>query len=178
MKFFVLFSTIILVLSTSLFAQEAQYPILKGYGGIYEIPNAVLPSADSEYKIVIDLKTLQKEKGSLNLGLNNVARMMNLHGLSGVKAESLKVAIAIHGGATDIIINNAAYKKRYGVDNPNIDLIATLKDAGVEVYVCGQSLIARKYDFNEVNTDVTFALSMLTVFTTYMQDGYLPLVFD
>ena len=144
MKFFVLFSIIMLSLSNSIFAQEAQFPIIKGYGGIYEIPNAVLPNADSEYKIVVDLKTLQKDKGSLNLGLNNVARMMNLHGLGGVKAENLKVAIAIHGGATDIIIDNAAYQKRYGVDNPNLELIATLKEAGVEVYVCGQSLIARK----------------------------------
>lgn len=178
MKFFVLISAILCSLSTSLLAQEAKFHIIKGFGGIYEIQNAVLPSPDMEYKIVIDLKTLQRDKESLNPGLNNVARMINLHGLGGVKAENLKVAVVIHGGATDVILNNEAYKKRYELDNPNIELIATLKKAGVEVFVCGQSLLGRKYANSEVNSDVKIGLSMLTVFTTYMHKGYQPLVFN
>ncbi len=178
MKFFVLISAILCSLSTSLLAQEAKFPIIKGFGGIYEIQNAVLPSSDIEYKIVIDLKTLQRDKESLNPGLNNVARMVNLHGLGGVKPENIKVAVAIHGGATDVILNNEAYKKRYELDNPNIELIATLKKAGVEVYVCGQSLLGRKYAHSEVNSDVKIGLSMLTVVTTYMHQGYQPLVFN
>lgn len=173
-----LFILLLLLSSTEVFAQEAQFPIIKNFGGIYEIPDSVDPEQDMEYNIVIDLKTLQRDKASLNPGLNNVARMMNLHGLGGVKAEDLRVAVVIHGGATDLVINNEAYQKRYELDNPNLELIDTLKQAGVEIFVCGQSLIAREYGFNEINPQVTKGLSMLTVFTTYMNKRYKPLVFN
>ncbi|MBD3615280.1 MAG: DsrE family protein [Gracilimonas sp.] len=164
--------------TSNIFAQEAHFPIIKNFGGIYEIPESVNPNPDMEYNIVIDLKTLQQDKESLNPGLNNVARMMNLHGLGGVKEESLSVVVVVHGGATDIVINNEAYQKRYKLNNPNLELIDTLNEAGVEIYVCGQSLLAREYGFDEINPQVTKGLSMLTVFTTYMNKGYKPLVFD
>ncbi|MEX0724024.1 MAG: DsrE family protein [Gracilimonas sp.] len=175
---FILLPLIPVLFTSSIYAQEAQFPIIKNFGGIYEIPDSVDPEPDMEYNIVIDLKTLQRDKASLNPGLNNVARMMNLHGLGGVKAENLSVAVVIHGGATDLVINNEAYQKRYELDNPNLELIDTLKEAGVEIYVCGQSLIAREYGFDELNAQITKGLSMLTVFTTYMNKGYRPLVFD
>lgn len=173
-----IFILLLLLSSTEVFAQEAQFPIIKNFGGIYEIPDSVDPEQNMEYSIVIDLKTLQRDKASLNPGLNNVARMMNLHGLGGVKAEDLNVAVVIHGGATDLVIDNEAYQKRYELDNPNLELIDTLKEAGVEIFVCGQSLIAREYGFDEINPQITKGLSMLTVFTTYMNKGYKPLVFD
>ncbi|HBX65374.1 MAG: hypothetical protein CL670_06325 [Balneola sp.] len=172
--------TLLLVLFTgiSLKAQEAQFPIVKDFGGIYEIPNSVNPEVSDEYKVVIDLKTLQRDKASINPGLNNVARMMNLHGLLGTESENLSVAVVIHGGATDVILNNEAYQDRYELDNPNLALIDALKEAGAEVYVCGQSLLARQYAFGSVNPEVKTGLSMLTTYTTYVQNGYVPLVFD
>lgn len=173
-----LFILLLLLFSSGIFAQEAQFPIINNFGGISEIPDSVDPEQNMEYNIVIDLKTLQRDKASLNPGLNNVARMMNLHGLGGVKAEDLNVAVVIHGGATDLVVKNDAYQKRYELDNPNLELIDTLKEAGVEIYVCGQSLIAREYGFDELNIHITKGLSMLTVFTTYMNKGYKPLVFD
>ena len=169
--FLLAFSTV------TLQAQEAQHPIIEKYGGIYEIDGAVHPDSEMEYNIVIDLKLLDRDKESVNRGLNNVARMMNLHGLGGVRSENLKVAVVIHGGATDLVLTNTAYQKRYEVDNPNLELIDILKKAGVEIYVCGQSLLAREYAHEEVNPQITIGLSMLTVFTTYMHNGYVPLVF-
>lgn len=159
-------------------AQEAKHPIVPTFGGIYEIPGSVQPEADQAYRIVIDLKTLQRDKESINPGLNNVARMMNLHGLGGVQKDSLYVAVVIHGGATDVIIDNDAYQQRYELDNPNLELIDTLINSGAKIYVCGQSLLARNYAMNEINPKITIGLSMLTVFTTHVQQGFVPLVFD
>ena len=167
----------LLFLPVILHAQEAQHPIIPIYGGIYSIEGAVNPDPEMEYSIVIDLKQLDRDKESVNRGLNNVARMMNLHGLGGVKAENLNVAVVIHGGATDLILTNEAYQERYEIDNPNLELIDILKEAGVELYVCGQSLLSRGYAQSEVNPQITIGLSMLTVFTTYMHNGYVPLVF-
>ncbi|HAW79726.1 MAG TPA: hypothetical protein DCX27_08435, partial [Balneola sp.] len=109
---------IVLICTVNAFAQKGANPIIKNFGTIYEIENAVNPDPNIEYKIVVDLKTLQRDKESINPGLNNVARMLNLHGLGGVKAENLNVAVAIHGGATDVILNNEAYQKKYELDNP------------------------------------------------------------
>tara|TARA_R110000868_G_scaffold1211_2_gene9309 strand:- start:27926 stop:28459 length:534 start_codon:yes stop_codon:yes gene_type:complete len=175
----VILSFILLAFFTlSLNAQEAQFPIVKNFGGIYEIDNAINPESTMMYKIVIDLKTLQRDKESINPGLNNVARMMNLHGLGGVKPENLQVAVVIHGGATDVVLDNEAYQLRYELDNPNLELIDALKTSGTEIYVCGQSLLARKYARESVNPEIKIGLSMLTTFTTYMHKGYVPLIFD
>lgn len=173
-----LLSLLFLLFGFSVQAQKAANPIIKNFGTIYEIPDAINPDTEIEYKVVIDLKTLQRDKESINPGLNNVARMMNLHGLGGVKPENLKVAVAIHGGATDVILNNEAYKKKYELDNPNLALIDELKEAGVELYVCGQSLLARQYPFEDVNKQINIGLSMLTVVTTYMHKGYHQMVFN
>ncbi len=169
---------ILFIVATCSFAQKGANPIIKNYGTIYEIEGAVNPDSEIEYRIVVDLKTLQRDKESINPGLNNVARMLNLHGLGGVKAKNLNVAVAIHGGATDVILNNEAYQKKYELDNPNLQLIDELKEAGVELYVCGQSLLARNYEHEEVNTQIKIGLSMLTVVTTYMHKGYHQMVFN
>ena len=169
---------IALIFTASAFAQKGANPIIKNFGTIYEIEGAVKPDSKIEYKIVVDLKTLQRDKESINPGLNNVARMINLHGLGGVKPENLKVVVAMHGGATDVVLNNEAYRAKYELDNPNLELINELKDAGVELYVCGQSLLARNYEQEHVNKQIRIGLSMLTVVTTYMHKGYHQMVFD
>lgn len=175
------FITVVLLLITFSqggYAQQAQYPLVKGFGGIYSIDNAEYPEIGEEYRIVIDLKTLQRDKESINPGLNNVARMMNLHALGGVKKDDLKVVVAIHGGATDTILNNEGYRRKYDLENPNIPLISALIDAGAEIYVCGQSLLSRQYDHLEVNAEVKIGLSMLTIVTARMNKGYHLLVFE
>lgn len=170
---------ILLLFSTNnLLAQQAQYPIVKGFGGIYEIEESIDPDPEQHYKIVIDLKTLQPDKSNINPGLDNVARMMNLHGLGGVRPEKLDVSVVVHGSATETILNNEGYQRKNGVGNPNLDLIDALIDAGADLYVCGQSLLARGYAREEVNSDVKIGLSMLTVVTTHMHKGYQLLVFD
>lgn len=177
MKYLITFF-VVLIFSVVALAQKGANPIIKNFGTVYEIEGAVNPDPEIEYKIVVDLKTLQRDKESINPGLNNVARMLNLHGLGGVKSENLNVVVAIHGGATDVILNNEAYQRKYELDNPNMKLIDELKEAGVELYVCGQSLLARNYEHEEVNPQIKIGLSMLTVVTTYMHKGYHQMVFD
>lgn len=177
-KFPLLTISILISFISAINAQEAKHPIIKNFGGIYEIPDSIDPDEDRIYKIVVDLKTLQRDKSSVNPGLNNVARMINLHGLGGVDSDSLKVSVVIHGGATDVTLTDEAYRKRYEMDNPNIELLDELTEAGFEVYVCGQSLLARQYAYTEIDGNIRIGLSMLTVYTTHVLDGYVPLVFD
>lgn len=166
------------VISTTSNAQTPANPIIKDYGTIYGLDNVTLPDKTQEYKIVIDLKPANDDYDKVNKGLINVARALNLHAVGGVSKEQLHVAVAIHYTATPIVLNNVGYQKKYGVNNPNLKLIKQLKDAGVEIYICGQSLVARKYAFEDVNPDITIALSMLTVVTEKMMKGYSLLVFQ
>jgi intracellular sulfur oxidation DsrE/DsrF family protein len=166
------------IISFTTYAQTPANPIIKDYGTIYGLDNVTLPDKTQEYKIVIDLKPSNDDYDKVSKGLINVARALNLHAEGGVPKEQLHVAVAIHYTATPIVLNNVGYQKKYGVNNPNLKLIKQLKDAGVEIYICGQSLVARKYAFEDVNPDVAIALSMLTVVTEKMMKGYSLLVFQ
>lgn len=172
-------ATACFLLSTQIgWAQTPANPIIKNYGTIYAIDKVAPQDTDLDYKIVVDLKSSNENFEKVNSGLNNVARMLNLHGVAGVPKYKLKVAVAVHYTATPIILNNAGYQKKYGVNNPNLELINELKEAGVELFVCGQSLVARKYAFEDVNPQVETALSMLTVVTEKAMSGYQLLVFQ
>ena len=162
----------------SLMAQgNYQYPVIKKYGGIYPIEKAtVVPDTKQKYNIVIDVFS-GEDPTKLNSALNNVARMINLHAIAGVHPDSIHVVLAIHGKATKTVLNDDAYKRRYNVKNPNLDLIVALKEAGVKLTVCGQSLIGRKIDQDEVNEHIELATSMLTTVTTYQLKGYAMLKF-
>lgn len=163
----------------SLNAQDKKVnPIIKDYGGIFEIPYAdekVDPTLD--YNIIVEVVRESAKPDELNWALNNVARMLNLHAMSGVPKEKLHVVLAIHGGAAFTVMNNEAYKKKYGVDNPNLDIYKALGEAGVRMVVCGQSLIARDIDRTKMVPEVKIASSMLTTMTTYQLKGYAVLTF-
>ena len=158
---------------SSLMAQaEYHHPVIKNFGGIYPIDQAtVVPDVHQKYNVVIDLFS-GEDSTQLNAALNNVARMINLHAIAGVHPDSIHVVLAIHGNASKTILKDDAYESRYGIKNPNLPLIIALKEAGVKLTVCGQSLIGREIDPEEVNENVEIATSMLTTVTTYQLKGY------
>jgi intracellular sulfur oxidation DsrE/DsrF family protein len=172
------YTCLMILLSLPGLAQEAKFPIVKGFGGIYEIPEATeRPDPNAEYRIIIDLVSAADDPAKINRMVDNVARMINLHGLAGVPRDNIHVKVAIHGGAIFSILGNEHYRKLYGIDNPNLDVYRALKTAGVDVYVCGQSLLARDMETSDVWEEATIALSMLTTLTTYIPQGYLLLRF-
>lgn len=164
---------LILLTSFSSFSQIPQFPIVKGFGGIYEIPEATeRPNPKAKYKIIIDLVSAADDPKQINRMVDNIARMVNLHGIAGVPKENIKVKVAVHGGAILSMLNDEEFQKRNGVKNPNLPVFQALKDAGVEFYVCGQSLIARDMETTYMWEGTEIALSMLTTLTTYVPQGY------
>ena len=162
----------LLLLAPALPAQEKVTPVVP-FGGIYAIPEAtVTPDPSLEYKLAIDVVSGSEVPDSLAAGLYNVARMLNLLSVGGVPDENVEVVLAIHGGATFAVVNDAAYREQYGTDNPNLPLIRALKEAGVKVTVCGQSLIGRGIPTDAVAEEVEVATSMLTTVAMYQMRGY------
>lgn len=163
---------------TAAYGQGMINPTVKGFGGIMDAPHAIeKPDPNKEYKIVIDIATGSNNAKSPFYSLINVARLMNLHAMGGVPKENMKVAIVIHGGAIWSVLNNEDYKAKYEVDNPHIALFQELKEAGVEIFVCSQSLLGRSIDHETIVKEVEVATSMLTVMTTYQLNGYAALKF-
>jgi intracellular sulfur oxidation DsrE/DsrF family protein len=72
----------------------------------------------------------------------------------------------------DIVMSNDAYKERYKRDNPNIALIHALKQAGVDIRVCGQGLLSRKIESSQVNPDVQIDLWAMTTLVNLQLKGY------
>jgi intracellular sulfur oxidation DsrE/DsrF family protein len=163
---------------SSLFGQSAQFPIVKEYGGIYEIPDATeRPDPTLNYKLLVDLSTAAEDNKQISRWVDNVARLMNLHGLAGVPKAALKVKVVVHGGAIFTLLNNAQYQERFQTDNPNLKVYEALLEAGVDIMVCGQSLIARKMVTKDLWPGVRIAHSALTTITTYVPQGYVLLKF-
>ena len=156
-----------------LLGQGRLFPVIKDFGVVFEVPAATeRPDTTMDYKIVVDIGQKNEKPGELYPPLEDVSRMYNLHVLGGVKQEKLDVAIAIWGEAIGVVMNNEVYKKKFGVDNPNLKAIAELKQAGVKIIGCGQSIKRLGYDPADVNPDVTVALSRFTAVSTYEMKGY------
>jgi len=159
-------------------AQNKVFPVIKNFGAATEIPFATVtidPKVD--YKILIDVVTAAEKPEMINENIENIARIINLHALGGVSAKKLHVIAVFHGGAIMNILNNTEYRKKFGVDNPNMALFATLKEAGIPMYVCGQTLFKRNVDIATVVPEVLPALSAITTVTTYSAKGYTVLKF-
>lgn len=171
-------AALFLFLAAQLQAQTAQYPIVKGFGGIYEIPEATeRPDPSLEYKIIVDLTSAAENDKEISRWVDNVARMINLHGLAGVPKDKIKVKVIIHGGAIFTLLNDENYKKKFEVDNPNLKVFEALKASGVDIMVCGQSLLARNLKTTDLWPGVRVAHSALTTITTYVPQGYVLLKF-
>lgn len=164
-----------------LFGHTLLHPVIKNFGPVYDVPFAVeKPDTSLEYKIVADCGEI-KEKSSdkpndkpdeMYSPLQHISRLYNLHIYGGVQQKNLQVAVVIWGDPISIIMNNEAYRKKYGVDNPNIKIISEMKQAGIKFYACGQSMMKYGVDPVTVNPDVTVAISRFTAVSTLQLKGY------
>ena len=85
----------------------------------------------------------------------------------------MKIVVVIHGDATKSVLNDDFYKARFQVEgNPNRALIRELKNAGVNVFVCGQALNYKGFPASAVLEDVGIADAALSVIINAQTDGF------
>lgn len=148
-------------------------PILQAYGPTSKIEQAdVQLPQNFVYKALFDISESNKKPNQYNRKIESVARFLNMHARNGVALENMKVAVVLHGAATKDVLNDEAYAKRHGHQNPNTELIEQLADKGVEFYICGQS--AAFYDIKkiELSADVKLSLSAMTMAVLLQEEGY------
>jgi len=171
--------TIVLILASGAFgparADSATAPLVPGYDAAKDLPGArELPDPKTDYKVVFADGQDAKNPGDVNPMLPTIATYVNTLGKYGVPAEHRHLVIMFHQRTPDIdiVMTNEAYQARYHRDNPNIAIIHALKQAGVDIRVCGQGLIGRKIDPKQVNPDVQIDLWAMTTLVNLQLKGY------
>jgi intracellular sulfur oxidation DsrE/DsrF family protein len=150
-----------------------QTPTIPGFGKMHPLPKAAYqPQPNETYKVVFSVTNAASKPDAINPSLDHVARAVNLYTSAGVPLNHLKFVAVMSGGATDAALDNEHYRQRYGVGNPNLDLIRKLRNAGVDVAVCGQAAAEHQDRYEWVAPEVTLALSGLTTITTLEHQGY------
>ncbi len=159
-------------------AMAWEYPEIKDYGAIQPLPDAALkPDKTLKYKVIFGVTRVSKEKNKVNPGLDQVARFINVMASVGIKPRDMELIVVIHGRATPVVLENAMFRVKYLVDNPNLKLIKDLKKAGVKVYACGQALAERKLSRDWVNPEINIALSAAEVILAFQLRGYICVPF-
>lgn len=153
-------------------AQEA-LPI-PDIGAARDVPGAVLvPNPAIENKVVFDIVVGAENIDDVNPMLGAVARYLNTLAKYGVPPENRKIAVVLHRGSTEIILEDDAFKARNdGHSNPNIALIRALHAAGVQFHVCGQAVLGRKIDPQDILPEIQLDLWALTTLIDLQLQGY------
>ena len=154
-------------------ATELQFPRIPTAGGVYALPAGVdLPAKNVIHRIVIDATTDETTPTGVNRHLEAAARAVNLYALAGVPEENVRVAVVMHGKAAPLALSDASYQRLLGSPHPDAEIIAELHKAGVELFVCGQSIAHRGYAPGDVRKEVTLALSAMTKLEELQATGY------
>lgn len=144
---------------------------------------AAAPDRSRIYKVIFNVTRAAARPDQPVDGILFAATDLSALRGQGVPGSNTKFAMIVHGpggaglGAVDGILNNASYRAKFGVDNPNLTMLAALKQAGVEIMVCGQFLGAMKIDPKTVSPDVSVASEAFLTLITYQNNGYAVLEF-
>ncbi len=175
MQKFLLLLVIVSAIPTHIQSQENRIEgeIIKDFGQTFPVSNPeVTTDTGATLKVIFDVAKSSEDKSLPNKNIVTAARFLNMHANQGMSLDQLKVAITIHGSAWQDVLNNATYKEKFGVDNPNLKLINQLNAAGVDVIICGQTAAYRNMPRENVNKNVKFALSAMTALLQYQNKGY------
>ncbi len=149
--------------------------LVPGYEAAKDLPGAhELPDPKTDYKVVFADGQDAAKPGDVNPMLSSIATYVNTLGKYGVPAEHRHIIIMFHQRTPgiDIVMSNDAYRARHNRDNPNVAVVHALKQAGVDIRVCGQGLIAQKIDPKQVNPDIQIDLWAMTSLVNLQLRGY------
>ena len=146
-------------------------PAIEKYGKVVRLPDAAQQPRDGS-RIVVDL-TAGGDPDALNPAIEKAARFVNIYRGAGSEPADVDIVIVLHGDATLSVLNADAWSQRFGTEgNPNLDCLHELHEAGVEIFVCGQSLIGKDAKPEDVVVFADVAVSALTSLVNFQADGY------
>lgn len=166
--------TALLLLNPVFAADELPIP---GYGTGRDYPGAHLtPDPNTEYKVVFDLVVEDDNLDDPYPMLPLIARYINTLAKLGVPEENRKIAVVMHRGSGLIGLTNEEFRARHdGKDNPNIELIKMLHAAGVEFHLCGQGVLSRGLEEDDLLEEIQVDYWALTTLIELGRQGYVQI---
>jgi len=138
---------------------------------VVQLPKAAQQPREGT-KLVIDV-TRGSDPTELNSAIEKVAKYLNIYAGAGAKPAKAQISAVFHGEATSAVLNADAYATKFKTKgNPNLELLHQLHEAGVDLYVCGQTFISNGSKPEEVAVYVDTAVSALTAVVNLQADGY------
>ena len=148
-------------------------PVVPEADGYVVIPNvAKAPTKKTVYRAIWNATQGADAANHILPALNMAGSELNALGASGVPVSNAKFVVVFHGDAMDGILDDAHYRAKFGVPNPNLSVLSAMKKAGVELYVCGQNMAFAKIDPATISPLVTVASDALLVLMEYQNSGY------
>jgi intracellular sulfur oxidation DsrE/DsrF family protein len=175
-----------IILTSAIHAQQEQKPAdakfkfqtavtlpIKDYGQVYNVPFATdRPDPTMQYKIIFEASMEKMDTAKIYEPLEIAARLYNLHVYGGVPQKNLEVVIVIGGLGIPAVMTNEAYKKKFGVDNPNLKILEEINAAGIKIICCAQAMTKHHIEPSDVNPIITPIFSRLTTVSTYQMKGW------
>jgi intracellular sulfur oxidation DsrE/DsrF family protein len=156
----------------------AQAPAIPAADGFIVIPDAAVPPDPAHvYKAIFDSTQAAAKPDQLLPALNMAGSELNAFAVAHVPRAKIRFAVVFHGAALDGILDDAHYRSKYGVANPNLPVLDQFRKAGVELFVCGQNLAAEHIDPATLAPSVRVASDALIVLISYQNHGYALLNF-
>jgi intracellular sulfur oxidation DsrE/DsrF family protein len=138
---------------------------------------AAAPDKSHSYKVIFNVTQAAPKPEQPVDGVLFAATDLSALRDQGVPAANTRFALIFHGPAVDGLLDNASYRAKFGVSNPNLAMLSALKRAGVEIMVCSQFIGAMKIDRATLSPDVALASEAFLTLITYQNNGYAVLEF-
>jgi intracellular sulfur oxidation DsrE/DsrF family protein len=168
-----LFLTVSVMVFFNCKAQVNNSPVIPQADGFIIIPNAKIPPDKNRiYRAVYDATKAPKDSSQIAPALNMAGSELNALAVSKIPLSHAKFVVVFHGAAINGILDDEHYKAKFGITNPNLEVLSSLKKAGVQLFVCGQNLLAENIDPKTISPDVAVASDALIVLMAYQNDGY------
>jgi intracellular sulfur oxidation DsrE/DsrF family protein len=153
-------------------------PVIKSYGPVFAVPDGSFNlEPDRHYKIVMDIGSGPEDPSELNRNIETAARFLNMHSRNGIKPENLELSVVLHGSGARAALTQEAHEKHFSVPNGSRQLIEELGSAGVAIYICGQTAGYHGYGSEDLLSEVSVAVSAMTVHVRLQQEGYQAILF-
>jgi len=148
-----------------------EFPRIAGSGGVARLPDAGERPRPGG-KVVFDT-TAATVAGKPNRGLDSAARLVNIYAAEGLEAARPRIAVILHTAATTAAFTDDAHSRTpAGGPNPNRQLVEALIADGVEVWVCGQSVIRGGHSLADVLPGIRVAHSAMIFNINRQSDGW------
>ena len=158
---------------TDVAADPQSGPVIKDFVPVFDVSaGAFNLAANKRYKVSMDVSATEDFSCDLSRHFVSAARFLNMHARNGIDPGNIEFAIIVHGAAARDLLNDGAYKVRFDEPNPNTALLGQLSQAGVKIYLCGQTAVYRGFATEDLNPIVTMSLSAMTAHVRLQEEGF------